>query len=135
MRGWKHVVALAIAGALAAGAVAQSRAAAIPSNAAVLQTAASDGVVDVRWSRGWRGGWRGPGPGVVIGGIALGAAIAAGPYYGYPYAPYGYYGYPYAPYGYYGGPYWAGGYPGYWGSGSSVCWDRGRRVPCAGTLP
>jgi hypothetical protein len=49
--------------------------------------------------------------------------------YGSPYQ----YGSPYA-YGYYGGPY-AGVYPGYWASSSSVCRDRGRRIPCPGGAP
>jgi hypothetical protein len=60
--------------------------------------------------------WRGGGwwvPGAVVGGLALGAAIASRPYY---YGP-GYYGYAYSPepyyqpyaYGYGGGPYYYGG--------------------------
>ena len=59
--------------------------------------------------------WRGGGwwvPGAVVGGLALGAAIASRPYYGQ-----GYYGYAYSPepyyqpydYGYGGGPYYYGG--------------------------
>jgi hypothetical protein len=52
----------------------------------------------------WRyGGWAVPG--AVVGGLALGAAIASRPYYGYGYAAgpyYGGYGYA-APYAYYGG--------------------------------
>jgi hypothetical protein len=54
--------------------------------------------------------WRGGGwwiPGAVVGGLALGAAIASRPYY---YGP-GYYGYAYAP-----GPYYGyGGDPNYYG--------------------
>jgi hypothetical protein len=52
---------------------------------------------------GWRGGYGWGGPAVaagVIGGLAVGSALAARPYYG---GPYGYYG-AYAPAGYpYGG--------------------------------
>jgi len=43
----------------------------------------------------WRGGWWVPG--AVVGGLALGAAIASRPYYGY--------GYAYGPGPYYRGPY------------------------------
>ena len=67
---------------------------------------------EARWRRG--GGWWVPG--VVVGGLALGAAIASRPYYygpGY-YGP-GYYGYAYAP-NYDGGPYYGGG-PYYYGGG------------------
>ena len=64
-----------------------------------------------RW--GWGGHWGGWGhrgwgfPGAFIGGLALGAALGAYPYYGYGYGyPYsGYYGYPgyaYPSYAYYG---------------------------------
>ncbi len=56
----------------------------------------------------WRGGWWVPG--AVLGGLALGAAIASGPYY-YGYGPYYY---PYGPY-YYPYPYYYGGGPYYYG--------------------
>ena len=59
---------------------------------------------EARWRRG--GGWWIPG--AVVGGLALGAAIASRPYY---YGP-GYYGY--GPYYYGGGPYYYGGGPYYY---------------------
>jgi hypothetical protein len=119
MRRLKPLMAFVIVGALAAGAVTELRAAPAPNNTAAFKAAASGILTNVRWRRwgGW-GGWR---PRIIIGGVALGAAVAAPYPYGYPYAPYGY------------GPYW--GYPGYWGTRSSVCWDRGRRIPCPGSLP
>jgi hypothetical protein len=61
--------------------------------------------------------WRGGGwwiPGAVVGGLALGAAIASRPYYygpgyyGYAYGPGPYYGYDYGGGPYYGGPYYGG---------------------------
>jgi hypothetical protein len=60
---------------------------------------------EARWRRG--GWWI---PGAVVGGLALGAAIASRPYY---YGP-GYYGYGYDPYYYGGGPYYYGGGPYYY---------------------
>ena len=69
----------------------------------------------------WRGGWWVPG--AVIGGIALGAAIASRPYY---YGP-GYYGYASGPYYYGGAPYYGGG-PYY---GRRCWWRNGYRV-CRG---
>jgi hypothetical protein len=105
------------------------KAAPVLTNTAAVKTAAPSAVLDVRWAAGagavageagvavwaWRGGW-GRGwwvPGAVIGGLALGAAVAASPYYygcGYPYG-YGYgCGYPYV---YIGSPYWSSAYAGY----------------------
>ncbi len=69
--------------------------------------------------------WRGGGwwiPGAVVGGLALGAAIASrsyGPgYYGYAYAPGPYYGYDYGPYDYEYGRYYNGSGPYYYGGPS-----------------
>jgi hypothetical protein len=117
----KRAMAFGLLGTLAVGAAGELQAAPVPTNTAATRVAALSAVTDVRWRGGWgrRGWW---GPGVVIGGLALGAAVAPY-YYGGPY-------YDAGPY-YYGGPYW-GGYPGYWGPGSSTCWDRGRRIVCSG---
>ena len=60
--------------------------------------------VEARW-RGGGGWWI---PGAIVGGLALGAAIASRPYY---YGP-GYYG---SYYGYGGGPYYYGGPRYYYG--------------------
>jgi hypothetical protein len=99
----KRITSLALAGALSVGAVCQSLADPVPTNSTALKAATPNAIADVRWGGGW--GWRGGGrgwrgawwPGAVIGGLALGPALAAGPYYAYPY----------------GGPYWGGGYAGY----------------------
>src|ERR1043166_655772 len=88
-----------------------SQAAPVMGSSTAVKAATTDHVTDVQWRGrgwGWRGrgwGWRGGAPwvaGAVIGGLALGAAAAANPYY---YGgPYGYgpaaYDYDYAP-----GPY------------------------------
>jgi hypothetical protein len=106
----KRVTAFVLAGTLAIGAASELHAAPVLTNTAITKAASFGAVMDVRWrGRGW---W---GPGVVIG----------GPGFGVPIVPY-----------YYGGPYYAGPYyyP-YWSSGSGVCWDRGRRVVCAGSPP
>jgi hypothetical protein len=63
--------------------------------------------VEAHW-RGGGGGWWVPG--AVIGGLALGTAIASRPYY---YGP-GYYGYAYDPYYYDYGPSYYGGGPYYY---------------------
>ena len=88
----------------------------------VLATVAIPDQAEARWRRG--GWWV---PGAVVGGLALGEAIASRPYY---YGP-GYYGYAYAPgpyygaydYGYGGGPYYYGGGPYYYGR-PSYYYDR-----------
>ena len=105
----KRMTAFILAGTLAIGAASELQAAPVLTNTVVTKAALGE-VTDVRWrGRGW---W---GPGVVIGGIGLGVApyYYGGPYYAGPY--------------YYGGP--------YWNPGSGVCWDRGRRVVCAGSPP
>jgi len=110
----KHVMAFVLAGMLTIGAASKLRAAPVLTNAVITRAAALGEVTDVRWrGRGW---WA---PGVVIGGIGLGVAVA--PYYGGPY--------------YYGAPYYAGPYYYPYGSSGGVCWDRGRRVVCPGSPP
>ena len=128
------LVALGLAGALTAAGTPSS---ALPvlTNTAAVKAAAGDEITQVRWGWGW-------GAGALIGGIALGAALARPSYayyggypgyygYGYSYPAYGYsypgYGYGYPSYGYgsYGYPYaygsYYGGYPyggvrrAYWG--------------------
>src|SRR5260370_24491438 len=109
----KRGMAFGLLGPLAVGA-AGVQAAPVPTNTAATRAAAPSAVTDVRWRGGWgRHGWWGPG--VVIGGLAFGAAAA--PYY---------YGGPFYDTGpaYTGGPS-CGGYPRYWGSRSPSC--RGPR--------
>jgi hypothetical protein len=86
-----------------------------------LASAAAIAVTAVAMPNQAEARWRGGGwwvPGAVIGGLALGAAIASRPYYygpgyyGYAYGPGPYYG-PYA-YDYGGGPYYGRG-PYYYG--------------------
>ena len=83
---------------------------ALASAAIALTAVAIPNQAEARW-RGGGGWWV---PGAVIGGLALGAAIASRPYY---YGPG-----PYNAYGYGGGPYYGGGsyYGGgpYYGGGS-----------------
>jgi hypothetical protein len=140
----RKLVALGLAGALTAAGTPSS---ALPvlTNTAAVKAAASDEIAQVRWGWGW-------GVGALIGGIALGAALARPSYayygypgYGYSYSAYGYgypsygygypsYGYSYPSYGYgsYGYPYaygsYYGGYPyggvrrAYWGGGWGGGW-------------
>jgi hypothetical protein len=114
----RSMTAFGLVATIAIGAIGELQAAPVPVSAAAPKAAAAlSAVVDVRWGR-WGGrGWGWRRPGIVIGAIGFGAVGI--PYYGSPY---------------YGGPYWAG-YPGYWGSRSSTCWDRGRRVLCPGSGP
>ncbi len=67
----------------------------------------------------WRGGWWVPG--AVLGGLALGAALASRPYY-YGYGPY--YAYDYGPYYYGYGPYYYGGGPYYAYAGPRYYYHR-----------
>jgi hypothetical protein len=70
---------------LAAGALGAST----PASAATWRGGGWHGGV---WHGGWRGGrYWGWGPGVALGALAVGAAIASAPYY-YPYYPYAYNG-------------------------------------------
>ena len=119
----KTIVKLTSAGLIGATLIASGASAiAAPMGIAPKATVeAASPVTDVQWrGRGW--GWRGYGwrrggapwvAGAVLGGLALGAAAAASPYYydapyayDYVYAPGPYY---YArPYGYGYGPYYGG---------------------------
>ena len=106
------VAALSTAAAIALSAASVASAAPLGSGQLALKEAASSDVVDVRW-RGRHWGWGGVGLGV-LGGIALGSALAYGPRY---YAPAYGYGPAYA-YGpqqcwYQTGPYRGQGYWGY----------------------
>jgi hypothetical protein len=102
----KCVVNLGLAAVLTGAVLTSSVAAPVLTNTAAVKAAVVDDVSQVHWGWGW-------GAGAFIGGLALGAALAAPPYahYGYPYGYYGYYGYPYYRpyyrryYGYYR-PYW-----------------------------
>jgi hypothetical protein len=112
MRNKVRVAARVVAGVVAVGIAAAAQAAPVPMNSLpVISAVTGSDVTKTRW-RHWHGSWHGPRP--FIGGVILGAAIAA-PYYGYPYA-----------YGY-GAPYW--GYP---YRSSSICREGiwGRAVPC-----
>ncbi len=78
MRTTRSAMALSIIVGLMAAPLAVS-AAPVLTNSAALKVAAPDNLTEVRW--GW---W---GPGAFIGGIALGAAVAAPAYpYGYGYS-------------------------------------------------
>jgi hypothetical protein len=64
MRMTNCLTSLALAGALLAGAVYQSSAAAVLASTTALKSAAPDAIADVRWGRGWgwhlhAWGWRG----------------------------------------------------------------------------
>jgi hypothetical protein len=69
----------------------------------VFAAVATPNHAEARWRGHGYGGWWVPG--AIVGGLALGAAIASRPYYGYGYGPGPYYGgYAYeGPYAYYGG--------------------------------
>ena len=114
------VTTLGLAGMLAGAITSTSLAAPVLTNTAAVKAAVGDEVTQVRWGWGW-------GAGALIGGLALGTALAT-PSYGYYGSPYGYgspyaYNYPYtysygysgySGYPYYRRAYW--GYPGYGGA-------------------
>jgi hypothetical protein len=133
-------------------AAAPAEAGALPASIGGIKASAPTDVAQARWVGGWRGagwrggwgwrgaGWRGAGwgwrgggwgwrrgwgfPGAVVGGLALGAAVAAAPSY---YDSYNYYnpGIPYCdPYTYCGGPYVGGYRAAYWGGGPVWGWRR-----------
>ena len=83
----KRVMAFGLFATLTVGATGELQAAPVLINTTAISATTLSTVTDVRW-RGWRGGWGGRrwwGPGVVIGGLALGAAplpyYYGGPYY------------------------------------------------------
>ena len=84
---------------------------ALASAAIALTAVAIPNQAEARWRGGGAGWWV---PGAVIGGLALGAAIASRPYY---YGPG-----PYNAYGYGGGPYYGGG--SYYGGGPRYYYAR-----------
>lgn len=108
----KRAVVIAIAGAVALGAVTTASAAPVLSSTAAVNNEAPSSVIDVRYYRGrhYRHYY---GPGVALGALAAAGAVAGAATYGNGYyGNRGYYGR-----GYYGGgPYYGGGGPYYGGA-------------------
>ena len=73
---------VSVAGVLVVATAVSSVAAPVSTGAAVLKSADTSDIVDVRWRRGW--GW---GVGGFAAGVAVGS-LAARPYYPYYYDPY-----------------------------------------------
>jgi len=107
----KRAVVIAIAGAVALGAVTTVSAAPVLSSTIAVNNAVPSSVIDVRYYRGHH--YRHYGPGVALGAVGAAAAIAGAAAYGNGYyGDRGYYGQ-----GYYGGgPYYGSGGP-YYGGG------------------
>jgi transposase len=104
----KHAVVIAIAGAVALGAVTTVSAAPVLSSTTALNNAAPSSVIDVRYYR--HGNYHNYGPGVAFGALGAAAAIAGAATYGNGYYGDRYYGNR----GYYGRNYYGGGpYYGY----------------------
>ena len=108
-----RTVVIAIAGAMALGAIAPAWAAPVLSNAAALRSAVPSDITDVRYRGGY---YHDNGAGVALGVLGVvGAVAAASAYRHHPYG-YGYYGNPgYYQQGYAYGPRYYGNGPGYYG--------------------
>jgi hypothetical protein len=97
----KHAVVIAIAGAVALGAVTTASAAPVLSSTIAVNNAVPSSVIDVRYYRGHH--YRHYGPGVALGAVGAAAAIAGAAAYGNGYYDNrNYYG---------GGPYYGSGGP------------------------
>jgi hypothetical protein len=106
----KRAVVIAIAGAVALGAVTTASAAPVLSSTIAVNNAAPSSVIDVRYYRGRH--YRHYGPGVALGALAAVGAVAGAAAYGNGYyGDRGYYGR-----GYYGGGPYNGGGPYYGGN-------------------
>jgi hypothetical protein len=99
----KRTVVIAIAGAVALGAVTTVSAAPVLSSTTALNNAAPSSVIDVRYYR--HGNYRNYGPGVALGALGAAAAIAGAATYGNGYYGNRYYGNR----GYYGRNYYGRG--------------------------
>jgi hypothetical protein len=88
----KHTIAFGLAGALALAAISPSAAAPAMTSTALIKSATSNSVIDVRW-RG-RHGWRGRNA-WIAGGLGFAAGTIFGSALAYPYYGGGYYDGPY----------------------------------------